>query len=262
MTPLLSLQDVSVSFAQGGGLLSRVRGEVHAVRHVSLSLPARVTLGVVGESGSGKTTLGRAILQMVRPRGHVVFDGVELTGLSARKLRPWRRQMQLIFQDPYASLNPRMTIAQIMTEPLVIQGIGNRHSRREAAVRLLERMDIGAAALARYPREFSGGQRQRIAIARALVLEPRLLVLDEPTSALDASIQARLLNLLQDLQKERELTYVFISHDLATVGYMADQIAVMKDGEIVEQGFNEAILENPQQDYTRKLLAAVPQTGV
>jgi ABC-type microcin C transport system duplicated ATPase subunit YejF len=261
MNALLSLQDVSVTFSQGGGLLRGIRGEVRAVRHVSLSLPSGITLGVVGESGSGKTTLGRAILQMIRPQGRVVFDGVDLTGLSARKLRPWRRHMQLIFQDPYASLNPRMTIAQIMAEPLRIQGIGNRRSRRETAVRLLERMDIGVAALARYPREFSGGQRQRIAIARALALEPRLLILDEPTSALDASIQARLLNLLQDLQKERELTYIFISHDLATVGYMADRIAVMKDGAVIEQGPTEDILAHPQEAYTRQLLAAVPQAG-
>jgi peptide/nickel transport system ATP-binding protein len=223
------------------------------------------TLGVVGESGSGKTTMGLALLRLHEPSGgpvggRVLFDGKPLFDLSRDEMLPMRRRIQVVFQNPYASLNPRFTIGQTLTEPMQIHGIGANDREREAkAVALLQKVGLDAAALFKYPHEFSGGQRQRIAIARCLTLDPEVLVLDEAVSALDVSVQAQVLNLLKDLQDELGLAYVFISHDLAVVRFMADEVLVMKDGEVVEQASAEEILERPVQDYTRRLLGAIPR---
>jgi ABC-type oligopeptide transport system ATPase subunit len=213
----------------------------------------------VGESGSGKSTTAFAVLQLLRPTaGSVSFLGRELTQLRGEELRQMRREMQIVFQDPYASLNPRMTVGRILAEPLQTHGIGTRRTRRASVARLLELVGLDASYTNRYPHEFSGGQRQRIGIARALALNPKLIVCDEPVSALDVSIQAQILNLLKDLQRDLGLAYLFIAHDLAVVRAMSDTIAVMHEGRIVEQGAAEEVYMRPQTDYTRALLAAVP----
>jgi ABC-type oligopeptide transport system ATPase subunit len=232
---------------------------VQAVDGVSFEIREGQTLGLVGESGSGKSTTAYAALQLLRPTaGSVRFAGQELTVLRGESLRRVRRQMQIVFQDPYASLNPRMTVGKIVAEPLQTHGIGNRRSRRASVARLLELVGFDPVYTNRYPHEFSGGQRQRIGIARALALSPRLIVCDEPVSALDVSIQAQILNLLKDLQRDLGLTYLFIAHDLAVVRAMSDTIAVMRKGVIVEQGPAERVYTKPESDYTRALLAAVP----
>ncbi len=241
------------------------RREFRAVKGVSFALRRGHTLGVVGESGSGKTTMGLALLRLHEPSGgptggRVTFDGRDLLRLSRHELLPVRRRIQVVFQNPYASLNPRYTIGQTLTEPMRIHGIGaNDAERQEKARRLIARVGLDDRALYKYPHEFSGGQRQRIAIARCLTLDPEVLVLDEAVSALDVSVQAQVLNLLKDLQDELGLSYVFISHDLAVVRFMADEVIVMKDGVVVEQASAEEILASPREDYTRRLLAAVPR---
>jgi oligopeptide transport system ATP-binding protein len=259
-TPLLTVSDLKVHFPIRRGLLvDRTVGHVKAVDGVSFELEEGQTLGVVGESGSGKSTTAYAVLQLLRPTaGSVQFEGHELTRLRGETLRRMRREMQIVFQDPYASLNPRMTVGRIIAEPLQTHGIGTRRSRRASVARLLELVGLEASYTNRYPHEFSGGQRQRIGIARALALNPKLIVCDEPVSALDVSIQAQILNLLKDLQRDLGLTYVFIAHDLAVVHAMSDTIAVMHDGRIVEQGPAEQVYAQPETDYTRALLAAVP----
>ena len=260
---ILEARALSKSFWIRDGVFRR--REFRAVRGASFQLRRGHTLGIVGESGSGKTTLGLALLRLHEPnggpvRGQAIFDGRDLLALSRRELLPIRRRVQVVFQNPYASLNPRFTVAQALTEPMSIHGIGSGDGAREARARaLLERVGLDAAALDKYPHEFSGGQRQRIAIARCLTLDPEVLVLDEAVSALDVSVQAQVLNLLKDLQDERGLAYLFISHDLAVVHFMADEVLVMKDGEVVEQAGVEAILQRPQQDYTRRLIGAVPR---
>jgi peptide/nickel transport system ATP-binding protein len=218
------------------------------------------TLGLVGESGCGKTTAGRAILRLIEPTaGRVAFEGVDVASLGGRELRAMRRRMQIIFQDPYGSLNPRMTVEAAITEPMVIQRIGkNRRDRRDRAAALLEEVGMLPLHLRRYPHEFSGGQRQRICIARAIAVEPEFLVCDESVSALDVSVQAQVLNLLKRLQEKRGLTYIFISHDLSVVKFMADMMAVMNAGQIVEFGPSEAIYRAPREEYTRRLIAATP----
>jgi oligopeptide transport system ATP-binding protein len=242
-----------------GILIERQVGEVKAVDDVSFQVYDGKTLGLVGESGSGKSTTGYCILQLIRPTGGSVrFQGKELTSLSGEGLRQMRREMQIVFQDPYASLNPRMTVGNIVAEPLEVHGIGNRRGRRETVRRLLEVVGFNPNYTNRYPHEFSGGQRQRIGIARALALNPKLVVCDEPVSALDVSIQAQILNLLKDLQRDFGLTYVFIAHDLAVVRAMSDQIAVMNRGKLVELGDAEEVYTNPKDPYTKALLAAVP----
>jgi len=258
--PLLAVTDLKVHFPiRRGFLLDRTVGHVKAVDGVSFEIEEGQTLGLVGESGSGKSTTAYAALQLIRPTaGSVRFLGHELTRLRPEELRRMRREIQIVFQDPYASLNPRMTVGRILAEPLRTHGIGNRRTRRAAVARLLELVGLEASYTNRYPHEFSGGQRQRIGIARALALNPKLIVCDEPVSALDVSIQAQILNLLKDLQRDLGLTYLFIAHDLAVVRAMSNTIAVMHEGRIVEQGPAEQVYTQPQTDYTRALLAAVP----
>jgi len=258
--PLLTVTDLKVHFPiRRGFLFDRTVGHVKAVDGVSFEVEAGKTLGLVGESGSGKSTTAYATLQLLRPTaGSVLFEGQELTRLRGEKLRRMRREMQIVFQDPFASLNPRLTVGRIVGEPLQTHGIGTRRSRRASVARLLELVGLDPSYTNRYPHEFSGGQRQRIGIARALALSPKLIVCDEPVSALDVSIQAQILNLLKDLQRDLGLSYLFIAHDLAVVRAMSDTIAVMHEGRIVEQGPAEGVYRSPQSEYTRALLAAVP----
>ncbi len=258
--PLLEVKNLEVHFPVRRGVLSRVVDHIRAVDGVSFRVYRGQTLGLVGESGCGKTTAGRAILRLIEPTGGVVrFDSINLAELGSGELRKIRSRMQIIFQDPYGSLNPRMTIESALTEPMVIQRIGgSRSDRRDRAVALLEEVGMSAEHLRRYPHEFSGGQRQRICIARAIAVEPEFIICDEAVSALDVSVQAQVLNLLSDLQDKRDLTYIFISHDLSVVKFMADMMAVMNDGKIVEFGPSQAIYANPREDYTRRLISATP----
>jgi peptide/nickel transport system ATP-binding protein len=258
--PLLSLENLKVYFPVRRGILQRPVDHVRAVDGISFKVYRGQTLGLVGESGCGKTTAGRAILRLVEPTdGQVWFDGVDVASLGAGELRRMRRRMQIIFQDPYGSLNPRMTVEAAITEPMVIQGIGkDRRERRDRAAALLEEVGMQPVHLRRYPHEFSGGQRQRICIARAIAVEPEFLICDESVSALDVSVQAQVLNLLKRLQETRGLTYIFISHDLSVVKFMADMMAVMNGGKIVEFGPSEAIYREPREEYTRKLISATP----
>jgi peptide/nickel transport system ATP-binding protein len=241
------------------------RAEFRAVKGASFQLRRGHTLGVVGESGSGKTTMGLALLRLHEPSGgpvggKVLFDGRDLLKIGKNELLPVRKRIQVVFQNPYASLNPRFTVGQALVEPMTIHAIGGTPAEREAkALALLEKVGLDASALHKYPHEFSGGQRQRIAIARCLTLNPEVLVLDEAVSALDVSVQAQVLNLLKDLQDELGLAYVFISHDLAVVRFMADEVLVMKDGEVVEQASVQQILEAPREEYTKRLLGAIPR---
>jgi oligopeptide transport system ATP-binding protein len=242
-----------------GVLVDRTVDYVRAVDDVSFEVRPGETVGLVGESGSGKTTTGYCVLQLLKPTdGSVLFDGRELTTMGRGDLRQIRREIQIVFQDPYASLNPRMTVGDIVSEPLFVHGVGTRRSRRRSAEQLLEVVGFNPDFINRYPHEFSGGQRQRIGIARALALNPRLIVCDEPVSALDVSIQAQILNLLKDLQNEFGLAYLFIAHDLAVVRTMSDRIAVMNRGKIVEYGAAEDVYTMPKDEYSQALLAAVP----
>ncbi|HYP55777.1 MAG TPA: ATP-binding cassette domain-containing protein [Solirubrobacterales bacterium] len=258
--PLLEVRGLVTRFDRGGGLLGRRRAEpVRAVDDVDLSLAPGETLGLVGESGSGKSTLCRAILQLERPdAGSVRFEGRELVGLRQRQLRPLRRQMQMVFQDPDASLNPRKRIGEIVGAPLKVHGLASGAELRREVEELLDRVGLAPEHRDRYPHEFSGGQRQRIGIARALATRPRLILADEPVSKLDVSIRAQIVNLLQDLQREMGLTYLFVAHDIGIVRHVSDRIAVMRRGTIVEQGPADRVCEQPREAYTRELLAAVP----
>jgi microcin C transport system ATP-binding protein len=249
--------DVKVHFPIQRGLLKRTVGHVKAVDGVDLSVRAGQTIGVVGESGSGKTTLGLALLRLLRSDGRIEFNGENIQGWSNRQLRPLRRHMQIVFQDPFGSLSPRMSIGQIIEEGLVLHGIGDgREGRRELVAKILEEVGLDPQSQDRYPHEFSGGQRQRIAIARAIVLEPSFVVLDEPTSALDMSVQAQIVDLLRDLQARRGLAYLFISHDLRVVRALSDRVLVMRQGEVVETGNADDIFERPEHPYTQALMAA------
>jgi oligopeptide transport system ATP-binding protein len=258
--PLLEVTDLVKHFSvKRGVLFDREVDRVRAVDGVSFSVGRGETLGLVGESGSGKSTACRAALQLVRPTsGSVRFEGREIAGLSRRALRPLRREMQMVFQDPYASLNPRKRVGQIVGGPLRLQGVARGAGLRGRVGELLERVGLAAEHYDRFPYEFSGGQRQRIGIARALALAPKLIVADEPVSALDVSIQAQIVNLLADLQRELGLAYVFVAHDIGVVRHVSDRIAVMYGGRIVEQGSAEEVCERPRHPYTQKLLAAVP----
>jgi oligopeptide transport system ATP-binding protein len=257
---LLEVRDLKKHFPVKKGILwEREIGAVKAVDGVSFDIPEGRTLGLVGESGSGKSTTGYCVLRLLKPTsGSVRFMGKELLDLDRENLRRMRREMQIVFQDPYSSLDPRMTVGGIVAEPLEVHGIGSRRSRRETVRKLLEVVGFNPNYTNRYPHEFSGGQRQRIGIARALALNPKLIVCDEPVSALDVSIQAQILNLLKDLQRDFGLTYLFISHDLAVVRAMSDEIAVMNQGELVEVGAAEQVYLSPKDEYTKALFSAVP----
>ncbi|MEM8550503.1 MAG: ATP-binding cassette domain-containing protein [Verrucomicrobiota bacterium] len=258
--PLIEVSDLKVHYPVRTGLLRRVTDQVRAVDGVSFVCRRGKTTGLVGESGSGKTTIGRALVKLAPvTTGSIHFDGVDITGLRGTAFFPYRKRMQMVFQDPFNSLNPRMSIYQIIAEPLEIHfpQLSKSDCRRRVA-ELLDKVGLSKEQLDRYPHEFSGGQRQRIGIARALAVEPECIVCDEPVSALDVSIQAQIVNLLQDLQQELGLTYLFIAHDLAVVEHISDDVLVMTGGKIVEQASAEAIYRDPQSDYTKKLLAAVP----
>jgi oligopeptide transport system ATP-binding protein len=258
--PLLQVTDLVKHFPiKRGILIDREVDQVRAVDGISFSIEPGQTLGLVGESGSGKSTACRAVLQLIKPSsGSVRFAGEEIAGSSRRQMRPLRRQMQMIFQDPYASLNPRKRVGQIVGDPLKRQGVASGAELRKRVQELLERVGLSSEHYNRFPHEFSGGQRQRIGIARALALRPKLVIADEPVSALDVSIQAQIINLLDDLQDELGLTYLFVAHDIGVVRHISDRIAVMNKGKIVEEGSADQVCEQPRDEYTKKLLAAVP----
>jgi oligopeptide transport system ATP-binding protein len=258
-SPLLDVRHVKKYFPVRAGVLQREVARVHAVDDVSLTVNEGETLGLVGESGCGKSTLGRTIIRLYAPTaGEIVFDGRPIGHLGARKLRPLRRQMQMVFQDPYASLNPRKRVGTIVSDPMRIHNIGDRSERKRRVGELLETVGLSPEHYNRFPHEFSGGQRQRIGLARALALRPKLIIADEPVSALDVSIQSQMLNLLEDLQDEFQLTYLFIAHDLGVVRHVSDRIAVMYLGKIVELSPAEELYTRPIMPYTEALLSAVP----
>ncbi|MFV0338476.1 MAG: ABC transporter ATP-binding protein [Chthoniobacterales bacterium] len=258
--PLLEVRNLRVWFPVRAGIFRSVVDHVKAVDDVSFRVPPGKTVGLVGESGSGKTTIGRALLKLIpASSGEVYFQDEEILGLSESSFRPLRREMQMIFQDPFGSLNPRMTVGSILEEPLSIHFPKMTAAERRSRVNeLLGQVGLQAKMALRYPHEFSGGQRQRIGIARALAVKPKFIVCDEPVSALDVSVQAQIINLLQDLQEEFKIAYLFIAHDLAVVEHISDEVLVMHHGKIVETAAAAEIYENPQHDYTKSLLAAVP----
>jgi len=258
-SPLLSVQDLRVHFPVRGGVLLRQTGSLKAVDGVSLHINPGETLGLVGESGCGKSTLGKAIVRLLKPNdGHIQFEGRDITRLGQSSLRPLRRDVQMIFQDPAESLDPRMSVRALLEEPYIIHGLGGRSDRRKWVNELLDRVGLPAASADRYSFEFSGGQRQRIGIARALALKPKLIICDEPVSALDVSVQSQILNLLVELQKDFGLSYLFIAHNLSVVKHISDRVAVMYLGKIVELASAEAIYRDPRHAYTKALLSAIP----
>jgi len=257
---ILTVENLKTHFPIRKGLLGRTVGSVKAVDGVTFRIAAGKTLGLVGESGCGKTTVGRSLLRLIPATdGRVTFDGQDIFSLSHFKIRRLRRNMQIIFQDPFGSLNPRMTVGNIVGEPLTVHGLARGKKRRQLVAELLEKVGLSAHHAHRYPHEFSGGQRQRIGIARALALNPKFIVCDEPVSALDVSIQSQIINLLQDIQKELGLTYLFIAHDLAVVEHISDYVAVMYLGRIVEYAHAEDLYADPKHPYTIALLSVIPQ---
>jgi peptide/nickel transport system ATP-binding protein len=256
--PVLNVANLSVTYGSGTGLFFKRRAAAATVSGVSFNIMPGETMGLVGESGSGKSTTGKAVLGLISFSGSVQLEGRDISGLSQREMRPVRRSAQMIFQDPYASLDPRMSVGKAVAEPLVIHGIGNASERQDRVAELLRRVGLTPDAATRYPHEFSGGQRQRICIARALALEPKLIVADESVAALDVSVRARVLDLMLELQETMGLAYLFISHDMAVIERMSHKVAVMRGGRIVEAGTRREIFENPREDYTKALMAAVP----
>ena len=264
MSPLLSVQDLTVHFPikEAAGLTRR-RRVVQAVDGVSFDLEAGASLGLVGESGCGKSTTGRAIVRLLEPTsGRILFKDTDLAGLKEKELRPFRRELQIVFQDPYGSLNPRQTVGTIIGTPLRVHNLVDKGKEKDRVSELLERVGLNPEHHNRYPNEFSGGQRQRIGIARALAVEPQVIVADEPVSALDVSIQAQVMNLMDDLRKDLGISFVFIAHDLGVVRHFCDRVAVMYLGKIVEQGSRDQIYNAPQHPYTQALLSAAPDLGV
>ncbi len=258
-TPLLEVKHLKKHFPIKGGVFSKTIGYVYAVDDINFTLEKGETLGLVGESGCGKSTTGRTILRLIEPTdGAIYFEGQDITNLDKSAMRALRREMQIIFQDPYASLNPRMTVGSIIGEPLEIHKIAKGSEKEERVASLLQKVGLRAEDMRKYPHEFSGGQRQRIGIARALALNPKLIVCDEPVSALDVSIQAQVINLLEDLQAEFGLSYLFIAHNLNVVEHISNRVAVMYLGQIVELASDEELYKNPQHPYTEALLSAVP----
>ena len=253
---IISGDDIRVWFPIKKGLLRRTVDHVRAVDGISLNIRQGQTLGIVGESGSGKSTLGRALLRLERSTGGISFEGQDIQALSIKQLRPLRREMQIVFQDPFGSLSPRLTVGQIIEEGLIINRIGTADERQKMVIDVMQEVDLDPETRGRYPHEFSGGQRQRISIARALILKPKFMVLDEPTSALDMSVQAQIVDLLRDLQKKHNLAYMFISHDLKVVRAVAHDLVVMRRGQVVEQGSADDIFDNPSNPYTKALMAA------
>ncbi|MGP3562541.1 ABC transporter ATP-binding protein [Geobacillus sp. BK01] len=257
--PLLEAKGLKKYFPITGGIFGRRVGTVKAVDDVTFTVYRGETLGIVGESGCGKSTTGRMLLRLIEPTdGSIIFEGKNVTALAKAELRRLRRDMQMIFQDPFASLNPRHTVEKILEEPLIVHGIGSKEERKQRVREMLEVVGLGSYHAKRYPHQFSGGQRQRIGIARALMTNPKLIIADEPVSALDVSIQAQVLNLLEDLQKQFGLTYIFIAHDLGVIRHISDRVGVMYLGRMVELADSESLYESPQHPYTKALLSAVP----
>ncbi|MBU8880664.1 dipeptide ABC transporter ATP-binding protein [Bacillus sp. FJAT-29790] len=256
---LLEVSGLKKYFPITGGLLGRVKGEVKAVDDVSFYVKRGETLGIVGESGCGKSTTGRLLMRLIEASdGKIVFEDKEITSMSTSGLRKIRRDIQMVFQDPYASLNPRHTVEKILEEPLIVHGIGTKEERKKRVLEMLEVVGLSSYHARRYPHQFSGGQRQRIGIAKALMTKPKLIIADEPVSALDVSIQAQVLNLMKDIQKEFGLTYIFIAHDLGVVRHISDRVGVMYLGRLIELADSEELYENPKHPYTKVLLSAVP----